>query len=68
MRLARVRFLVGVTDKKESLLSNDEIEFFMNEEKSDTMAATKAGESLVAKLMPLNEYEKAEQLKRRVRI
>ena len=64
VRLAKVRFLIGDTNKKESFLSNEEIEFVLNEEKSDNMAAAKAGEVLVAKLMALNEYEKAEQLKK----
>jgi len=64
VRLARVRFLIGDTDREESFLSNEEIEFFLNEEKSDNMAAAKAGEALAAKLMNLNEYEKAEQLRK----
>ena len=64
MRLAKVRFLIGDTDKQESFLSDEEIEFFLNEEKSDNMAAAKAGEALVMKLMALNEYEKAEQLRK----
>jgi len=64
VRLARVRFLIGDTNKEESFLSNEEIEFFLNEEKSDNLAAAKAGEALVAKLMALNEYEKAEQLRK----
>ena len=64
VRLAKVRFLIGDTDKEESFLSNEEIEFFLNEEKSDNMAAARAGEVLVAKLMALNEYEKTEQLRK----
>ena len=64
VRLAKVRFLIGDTNKEESFLSNKEIEFFLDEEKSDNMAAAKAGEALVAKLMALNEYEKAEQLRK----
>ncbi|MGB9371402.1 MAG: hypothetical protein WCB79_05700 [Halobacteriota archaeon] len=64
VRLAKVRFLIGDTDKQESFLSDEEIEFFLNEEKSDNMAAAKAGEALVMKLMVLNEYEKAEQLRK----
>lgn len=64
MRLAKVRYLIGDTRKKASSLSDAEIEFFLNEEKSDNMAAAKAGEVLVAKLMALNEYEKAEQLRK----
>jgi len=64
VRLAKVRFLIGDTDKQESFLSDEEIEFFLNEEKSDNMAAAKAGEALVMKLMALNEYEKAEQLRK----
>jgi hypothetical protein len=64
VRLAKVRFLIGDTNKEESFLSNEEIEFFLDEEKSDNMAAAKAGEALVAKLMALNEYEKAEQLRK----
>ena len=64
VRLARVRFLIGDTNKEESFLSNEEIEFFLDEEKSDNMAAAKAGEALVVKLMALNEYEKAEQLRK----
>jgi hypothetical protein len=64
VRLARVRFLIGDTNKEESFLSNEEIEFFLDKEKSDNMAAAKAGEALVAKLMALNEYEKAEQLRK----
>jgi len=63
VRLAKVRFLIGDTNKKESFLINEEIEFVLNEEKSDNMAAAKAGEVLVAKLIALNEYEKAEQLR-----
>jgi hypothetical protein len=35
----------------------------LNEEKSDNMAAAKAGEVLAAKLIALNEYEEAEQLR-----
>ena len=64
VRLAKVRFLIGDIHKEASLLSDEEIEFFLNEEKSDNMAAAKAGEALVAKLMALNEYEKAEQLRK----
>jgi hypothetical protein len=64
VRLAKIRFLIGDTDKQESFLSDEEIEFFLNEEKSDNMAAAKAGEALVMKLMALNEYEKAEQLRK----
>ena len=64
VRLAKVRFLIGETDKDASSLSDEEIEFFLNEEKSDNMAAAKAGEVLVAKLVALNEYEKAEQLRK----
>jgi hypothetical protein len=64
VRLAKVRFLIGDTNKEESFLSNKEIEFFLDEEKSDNMAAAKAGEALVIKLMALNEYEKAEQLRK----
>ncbi len=64
VRLAKVRFLIGDTNKKESSLSNEEIEFVLNEEKSDNMAAAKAGEALAAKLIALNEYEKAEQLRK----
>jgi hypothetical protein len=64
VRLAKVRFLIGDTNKEESFLSNEEIEFFLDEEKNDNMAAAKAGEALVAKLMALNEYEKAEQLRK----
>jgi hypothetical protein len=64
VRLAKIRFLIGDTDKEESFLSDEEIEFFLNEEKSDNMAAAKAGEVLVAKLMALNKYEKAEQLRK----
>ncbi|MFZ0011376.1 MAG: hypothetical protein WAL97_05670 [Halobacteriota archaeon] len=64
VRLAKVRYLIGDTRKKASSLSDAEIEFFLNEEKSDNMAAAKAGEVLVAKLMALNEYEKAEQLRK----
>jgi hypothetical protein len=64
VRLARVRFLIGDTNKEESFLSNEEIEFFLDEEKSDNMAAAKAGEALVVKLMALNEHEKAEQLRK----
>ena len=64
VRLAKVRFLIGDSDKQESFLSDEEIEFFLNEEKSDNMAAAKAGEALVMKLMVLNEYEKAEQLRK----
>jgi hypothetical protein len=67
VRLASVRFLIGDTTKEESLLSNEEIEFFLNEEKSDNMAAAKAGEALVAKLMALNEYEKPSSFERRAR-
>ena len=36
----------------------------MNDEKSDNLAAAKAGEALAAKLIALNEYEKAEQLRK----
>ena len=64
VRLAKVRFLIGDTNKKESSLSNEEIEFVLNEEKSDNMAAAKAGEALAAKLIALNEYEKAQQLRK----
>ncbi|MFZ0925653.1 MAG: hypothetical protein WCE82_02290 [Halobacteriota archaeon] len=64
MRLAKVRFLIGDANKKESFLSNEEIELFLNEEKSDNLAAAKAGEALAAKLIALNEYEKVEQLKK----
>jgi hypothetical protein len=64
VRLAKVRFLIGDTNKKESSLSNEEIELFLNEEKSDNMAAAKAGEALAAKLIALNEYEKAQQLRK----
>jgi ATP/maltotriose-dependent transcriptional regulator MalT len=64
VRLAKVRFLIGDTDKEKSYLSNEEIESFLNEEKSDAMAAAKAGVVLVAKLMALNEYEKADQLRK----
>jgi hypothetical protein len=64
VRLAKVRFLIGDTNKKESFLSNEEIELFLNEEKSDNLAAARAGEALAAKLIALNEYEKAEQLKK----
>jgi len=64
VRLAKVRFLIGDTSKKESFLSNEEIELFLNEEKSDNLAAAKAGEALAAKLIAVNEYEKAEQLKK----
>ena len=64
VRLAKVRYLIGDTRKKASSLSDAEIEFFLNEEKSDNMAAAKAGEALVAKLMALSEYEKAEQLRK----
>jgi hypothetical protein len=64
VRLAKVRFLIGDTNKEESFLSNEEIEFFLDEEKNDNMAAAKAGEALVAKLMALNEYEKAEKLRK----
>jgi hypothetical protein len=64
VRLAKVRFLIGDTNKEGSFLSNEEIELFLNEEKNDNIAAAKAGEALVAKLMALNEYEKAEQLKK----
>jgi len=64
VRLAKVRFLIGDTDKEASPLSDEEIEFFLNEEKGDNMAAAKAGMALVAKLMALNEYEKAEQLRK----
>jgi hypothetical protein len=64
VRLAKVRFLIGDTNKKESFLSNEEIELFLNEEKSDNLAAAKAGEALATKLIALNEYEKAEQLKK----
>jgi hypothetical protein len=62
-RLAKVRFLIGDTTKKESLLSNKEIEFILNEEKSDNMAAAKADDVSIAKLIALNEYEKAEELR-----
>ncbi|MGD0172007.1 MAG: hypothetical protein ABSB81_07770 [Halobacteriota archaeon] len=64
VRLAKVRFLIGDTNQEESFLSNQEIEFFLNEEKSDNMAAAKAGEALVSKLIALNENEKAEQLRK----
>jgi hypothetical protein len=64
VRLAKVRFLIGDTDKEESFLSDEELESFLNEEKSDNMAAAKAGEALVIKLMALNEYEKAEQIRK----
>ena len=64
VRLAKVRLLIGDTNKKESFLSNEEIELFLNEEKSDNLAAAKAGEALAAKLIALNEYEKAEQLRK----
>jgi len=37
----------------------------LNEEKSDNLAAAKAGEALATKLIALNEYEKAEQLKKK---
>jgi hypothetical protein len=62
VRLTKVRFLIGDPDKEDSFLSNEEIECFLNEEKSDNMAAAKACEALAAKLMAVNEYEKAEQL------
>lgn len=64
VRLAKVRYIIGDTHKEAPSLSDAEIEFFLNEEKSDNMAAAKAGEVLVAKLMALNEYEKAEQLRK----
>jgi len=64
VRLAKVRYLIGDTRKKASSLSDAEIEFFLNEEKSDNMAAAKAGEALVMKLMAINEYEKVEQLRK----
>jgi hypothetical protein len=64
VRLAKVRYLIGDTDKEESFLSDKEIESFLNEEKSDNMAAAKAGEALVMKLMAINEYEKVEQLRK----
>ena len=64
VRLARVRFLIGDTNNEGSFLSNEEIELFLNEEKNDNIAAAKAGEALVAKLKALNEYEKAEQLRK----
>jgi hypothetical protein len=67
VRLAKVRFLIGVTDKEESFLSNEEIEFFLNEEKSDNMAAAKACEALIAKLRRLMNMLKQNILKRDVK-
>jgi len=65
VRIAKVRFLIGDTNKDGLSVSNEEIEFCLNEEESDNMAAVKVGEALAARLLALNEYEKAEQLKKR---
>jgi hypothetical protein len=64
VRLAKVRFLIGDPDKEDSFLSDEQIECFLDEEKSDNIAAAKAGEVLIAKLMAVNEYERAEQLRK----
>jgi hypothetical protein len=45
VRLTKVRFLIGDTNKMESFLSDEEIDFFLNQEKSDNIAAAKAGET-----------------------
>jgi hypothetical protein len=64
-RLDHVRFLIGDTEEKTLLISDEEIDFCLTEnEKNDYWAAVCACEAAVAKLLTLGESKKAE-LKRK---
>lgn len=62
-RLDKVRLFIGDTNEKDQLLSNEEIEVFLKQSKSDLFAAANACDAIVAKLVLLGENDKAESLR-----
>ncbi|MFZ0011272.1 MAG: hypothetical protein WAL97_05135 [Halobacteriota archaeon] len=62
-RLDNVRLLMGDTNENDQLLSNEEIQIFLEKTDSDLFAAANACEALVAKLILRGRKDQAEMLK-----
>lgn len=64
-RLDMVRFRIGATNQKSPItLSNEEIQFCLDENANDYLAAEKCCEALVAKYVDAGMLDKADSLRK----